>query len=215
MVTVIRTQSQRIGRHSASWVGARTGGSGDSISPAGIMYLLTQNFLGAYDIWRNFITYNTGGTIPSNAVISQATFYIYIYVKNFYHDNTTQGVLTQSTQANPNSPTIQDYSRITLNDPEEAGARFNLNDVSVYRNVIFSKDRLSWIKRAGEVSNNGGDEGYTLLCIRANKDVDNETPVFLGCNIGFLNVFVPPYLIVTYTTATLFGATIEAGTIEG
>ena len=215
LVTVQRTTSTRIGRDSPVWASLRAVSLGTSNDAGGVMYLLSQLFLGTYAIWRNFMSYNTGGSIPSNAVITAATFNIYIWTKNTYHDITTQGVLTQSTQSDPTNPTTADYNNMTLNNPVEAG-RFNLDTTAVWKMVNFSEESLSWIKRAGEESNSAVySEGYTLLCLRANTDVDDEAPVFLGCNIGFLNVFYPPYLTVTYNTATLFDSVIEEGTIEG
>ena len=217
LVTIQRTTSVRIGRGSGDFQIARGAGVGSSIDSGSVMYLLTQRFLGTYAIWRNFMSYNTGGSIPSNAVITAATFNIYIWTKNIYHDLTTQGVLTQSSQATPTSPNTADYDNIILDDPVEAG-RFDLDSVSVWKIINFSEESLSWIKRAGEQSNNASPyptEGYTLLCLRADKDVSDTAPVFLGCNIGFLNLFYPPYLTVTYNTATLFDSVIEDGTIEG
>jgi len=201
--------------NNANWTTVRNQAVAVSKVTDFFLSLVSQKFIGQYAIWRIYYSFNTGAAIPSNAIINSVNFNIYNYTKNFYHNTSTQAVIVQTTQADATSLALADFDNLTIDDPVEAG-RFNLDVFPAIRTTAFSSESLSWIKRAGEQSNSATySEGYTLLCLRGSRDVENIEPVFIDINCAFLNVFYVPSLIIAYDTATLFGVTIEAGTIEG
>ena len=180
------------------WYSARTATTAQNINKTGAtMFLISQLFLGFYSIWRDFMSFNTGDGLPSDAIISSAYLYCYLWSMNTYHDRARKGVLVPTTQQSATNLVHQDFDQITLNNPIEIG-RFPLDAVGA-KTIDFAAEHFYQIKSDSEVSNNDGDAGWTLLAFRGDLDVDGSPlPTFIDINCSFLQIFVPPQLIINY-----------------
>lgn len=184
------------------WYSARGATTAHNINKTGAqMYILSQLFWNYYSIWRGFMSFNTGASLPSDAIISSASWVGYLYQLNPLHDTTREGVIQPSTQVDATNLVKNDYNNVswTPYPPTDEIGRLPL-DAPGLKTVDFSSSDFSQIKRSGEVSNNGGDEGWTLLCLRGDLDADaTPLPTTVDINCSFLQVFVPPSLVVNYT----------------
>jgi hypothetical protein len=163
--------------------------------------LINQQFLGNYYIHRDFMSFNTGDSLPSDAIISSASFVSYLVSLNAYHDTERKAVLVPTTQQSATNLVLADFDELTLNNPIEIG-RFPL-DAAGTKTVDFAAEHFYQIKRSGEVSNNDVDVGWTLLAFRGDLDVDiTPIPTFIDINCAFLDIFfgpyAPPYLAINY-----------------
>jgi len=126
----------------------------------------------------------------------------------------------QSRQNNETALSINDYDAYdSLDNPDEAGNRMDFSYVSA-KACWFNKTGLSWVKRAGELSNNGTAEGWTLLMLRTQLDVDNIAPHATTRNVGgtiktseSATVGLRPTLTIVWD-ARASSSTVEQGTVE-
>jgi hypothetical protein len=191
---------------SFGWYAARLATKATAIAKGGTFDLVNQSFFGNYYLFRDFMSFNTGDVLPSDAIISSVSFASHVLSLNAYHDTERKAVLVPTTQQSATNLVLEDFDELTVNDPIEIG-RFPL-DVTGTKTVDFAAEHFNQIKRSGEVSNNDVDIGWTLLGFRGDLDVDiTPIPTFIDINCQFADFsfsspvggFLPPHLVINYT----------------
>jgi len=191
---------------SFGWYAARTATTATAITTTATFQLVNQSFFGSYYIFRDFMSFNTGDALPSDAIISSASFDCHLMSLNAYHDTERKAVLVPTTQQSATNLVLDDFDELTVDNPIEIG-RFPLDAVGT-KTVDFAAEHFNQIKRSGEVSNNDVDVGWTLLGFRGDLDVDiTPIPTFIDINCEFADFsfsapiggFSPPRLQINYT----------------
>jgi hypothetical protein len=174
-----------------------------------------------FDIYRSFLPIDTSA-IPSGAIISAATLYVYQGLLSSF-DNADQYSffrVVQATQANSASLDIADYNKCgVLDNPTGAGAD-KTSIGSGYIGVQFYSSNLSWIAKTGQTSACGTVAGTTCLGLREGHDISGVAPStccsrnrshFIFSSSEQTGTYQDPYLEVTYTLPAI---KINGGTMN-
>jgi hypothetical protein len=179
----------------STYSAAREATSGTGTVISGEVYVQSIPSGANFQICRTYYPVITSD-LPDICTITDATL-------NFYQSNVVQNLgshtiaLIQTTQ-DPSTLGVDDYNNLTLNTPDEGATRIT-PQVTQYNKNTFTLNAtgISWISKTGD----------SLFGIRADYDVDNETPSNEDqINVGFYDsaktgTDYDPYLAVTYTVA--------------
>ena len=196
----------------ATWAVAHASSTCSTVNYTGAAFNIEAGgrLIGAtgFRIYRGFIPFNTSA-IPSNAIISSSTFYLYV---DGVADNDNDGddwvAVVQTSQADSASLVIEDFDQCgAVTNPTEGSNRVDITNItaSKYQSWTLNSTGRGWIKRRGEISNCGTTAGVTCLGIREGHDaIDSAYAVALYTNItaiaseqaGTVN---DPYLTVSYS----------------
>jgi hypothetical protein len=149
-----------------------------------------------YYIDRFFLPFDTSA-IPDNATITSAVLSVYV-------DSTSGGArdwcLVNTTQADPTSLASGDYSKMGSTE----GATRQTVSSTGWLDFTLNATGLSWINK----------QGYTLLGLRDNKDLDNVAPtddtVKMLRTANYSDPTYRPKLVITYDVPSKISGT-DAG----
>jgi hypothetical protein len=195
-------------RNSESWANARAAALGNTTFPANSELTIARGGEysgGYYYIHRGFLPFNTSGL---TGTISAASLHIY----NVARAGTTASVcVIQTTQADPTTLAIADYSALTLNSPTEGATRKALSTITdnAYFELPLNASGLTWINTSG----------YSKFGLRISNDVDNtgnpasDQSIYVRLS-EYAGTTYDPYLAISISSTTPATATTEYYTIN-
>lgn len=180
--------------------------SGTANSAGFTLFCGQNNTGGGVEIWRAYLYFDTS-SIPSQAVIDNATLSLYVDADN---SDTDFNVTIQNGQPTyPHNPLVGgDYY---YNWYSGAGGSRNTSDAlsaSAYWNITLSDDGLDWIEA----------DTTTKLCLRSQEDIDASAPLDSE-EVDFSSIEGghAPILYVSYTVSSvtyiIHGPYLEDGTV--
>jgi hypothetical protein len=150
-------------------------------------------------VYRNYLNFDTS-TIGSNSTISNASLHL---IPEETGSSNEIGII-QTTQLDPAILAVEDYSRLTLNSPQEGATRQTWGNTVAWITYPLNSTGLSWIDKTS----------YTKLGLRTDNDIDNVDPGS-GDKLTYIGnsrcAGKEPYLEVTYTTTAYVAPTWVAG----
>jgi len=116
-------------------------------------------------IYRGFFPFNTS-SLPDGVTILQTDTKFQIYPQGVEDANSMSLGLVQTTQASTETLALDDYSNLTLNNPDEGSSRVTLASLSTlaYNDFDANANLVSWISKTGN----------TLLGLRMSADIDDS-----------------------------------------
>lgn len=184
------------GRSNVSWAEARNAATGHTTYPANSELTIARGGEysgGYYYIHRGYLPFNTNGL---SGTISGATLNIYNVARS---GSTASVCLVETSQGDPTTLAVADYSALTLNSPTEGATRLPLSGISdnAYFSMSLNTSGLSWIDTAG----------YTLLGLRISNDVDNtgqpasDQSIYVRLS-EYAGTDYDPYLAISISSST-------------
>jgi photosystem II stability/assembly factor-like uncharacterized protein len=168
--------------------------------------------LSNFVIRRAFFPIDTSA-IPADAIISSATFSIYVSDKtNGYNDGDDDDKITlvQTSQTSETTLDVDQFNNCgAVTNPQEGidnSERKDITTITTGQDLTFNLNStgIGWIKKAGQTRTCGATNGYTCLGARVVEDVLSNHQ-YLGGNNTFNSIESnfygsgnPPYLSVTY-----------------
>lgn len=161
----------------ATWAGTRGAASGGT---AGVY--VSGEFSGVnYFSHRVFLSWNTSA-IPDDAIIDSASLTLQISGKDTTNDASM--CLTGHTADSDTVLADADYNNITLNSPVEYSARS-----ANWSTIPLNTDFVLTLNASGIAAIS--KTGYTKLCLRSSRDVDNSAPAarcYCGVSVATLTI---------------------------
>lgn len=148
--------------NNAAWATARGAASGTTSG----VYVGAEKSGAPYFVYRTFFSWDTSA-IPDDAIIDIATLTMQISGKDTTNDFAI--ALAGHTAASDTVIADADFDNVTLNSPTEFTTRSaNISTIPLNTDFVLT------LNAAGLAAIN--KTGYTKLCTRSSKDVDNSTP---------------------------------------
>lgn len=176
-----------------SWVDGHDAASGEGLHSSFYMYLSLYYNPGAtdWDFYRVFLPFDTSA-LPDVCTITAATVNIYISaITNGINDGKDYAAIVQTTQADPESLALSDYSLVGT--PIAGNEDFGDLTAAQYNSITFGAAYYGWISKTG----------WTKLGLREGHDREDSEPGTTGLNKLTIytsdNADSHPYLDVSYT----------------
>lgn len=173
---------------STNWVGT-------GCTTAGILGTSTVN------LSRGFLAFDTSA-LPDNAVISQASVYVYVTSKSLSKNDGNGFVsIVQGAQASTTSLTTADYNKAgnTATNPTEGSNRLDISSIGAgaYAKWDLNASGLGWLSKTAP----------TKLALREGHDILNAWPSYTSGQGNYISASLSeqpgtsqdPYLDITYT----------------
>jgi len=200
------------------WGTVRTGAGTTVNSIASTLSLICQLFSGTFNNRRSFLQFNTGVVLSNDATIDAVDLVLVLLSKNTFHDITSEAIISSSSQVSETALFLFDYSQVVVNTPPEWGGRLPLDVFPSVKLCPLNKTGIDGMRRKNELSTGlVPAEGWVLMSLRGDRDVDNVSPGFIdiNCNMGsFESTFFIPTLAITWHKANIQEGVVEDGTIE-
>lgn len=180
---------------------------------------------GNFNMRRGFWPIDSSG-LPSNAIISAATFSLYVTGKSDYDNDGDDWMnLFETTQGSETSLVDNDYDNCgSVDNPTEGATRIDIGDISTsaYNNWTLDSTGISWIKRSGESSSCGSTAGYTCLGMREGHDAIDSSFTGVAGSWNNINTYFSeqtgttndPYLSVTYSVPVISITVTSDGAVD-
>ncbi len=201
------------GQCSTTWSATQSAGSGTLVDVSSTYSYVQAQSLNIKTLYciisRSYLPINTS-SIPSGAVVSSASLYLYATstVSDGNNDGNDYVTVVQTSQSNSTTLATADYSAIASTEGIDSGSRLDLTGLASgqYYSFPLNATGRSWIKKSGQTSNCGSTAGVTCLGLREGHDINNSTvaddtnDLFYYNTSEWTGTSQDPYLLVTYTS---------------